>query len=96
MMRHVSKAEMRKLIAMMESGAYAERGWKTRIEKNGRGDYGYTEVFSFGGRDVLQISIDGARTDTQFAFDLEALKLARKAETAGGASWLAKTASSGT
>ena len=82
MMQHVSKSEMRKLVKEMDSGTYQDSGWKSRLEKNGRGDYGYTEVFSFGGSDVLQISIDGGRLDVQYAFDWEALQLAHKAAAA--------------
>ena len=42
------------------------RGFMIIPEKNNRGDYGYTDIYSYKGNEFLLISFDGARIDTKY------------------------------
>lgn len=68
-LRPLSRKSARRLLAHLDARAksHPAETMKCRTERNGRGDYGRTEIYSTAdGAPAFAISFDGARVDVRF------------------------------
>lgn len=68
-MRRIGKTQARKIWARLEKHLSDDGKWSCQRIKNGRGDYGLTEIYKNSGKPVFAISLDGARLHTEFYVD---------------------------
>lgn len=83
-LQRITRNEMRGIVSLLENpktvALFGDAKLTSVREKNGRGDYGVTETFSFEGRQIIQNSIDGARSDVWFTVDKEFFEALKKGE----------------
>jgi hypothetical protein len=67
-MKQISKRQAMKILRSFRTDDH-EKKWSAFREKNGKGDYGYDETFSFEGMPILKLSVSYYPPETKI-YDL--------------------------